>query len=157
MAHRTGARDRPQSWSSLLAARFSVALRVCRLVVDVPRLVGAYIRETLDVFEANRPPYGMLFEQVPRFAGLGPTLEIDARAARAVRLALEAGKSRLTLVDLDAASKILARTLRYNTRSIFHEPLAGAARDAFVDELTAMIVGYLFGPRPPLGRRAPGD
>jgi len=121
---------------------------------DIPALVRAYILETLDVFESRRPLYGMLFDEVPRFAGLAPTLAIDVRAARSVRLALEAGRSYITPVDLDAAAIVLVRTLRYNTLAILHEPLASAARAAFADELTALIVNYLFGPRPLPSARA---
>jgi AcrR family transcriptional regulator len=120
---------------------------------DVPAVIRAYVAETLDVFERNAPLYRMLLEEVPRFAGLGPTHEVDVRAARALRLLLEAARARIAPVDLDVASRLLVRTLRYNTLAVLREPLVGQARDAFIEELSAMLANYLFGPRPPFGER----
>lgn len=117
---------------------------------DVPAILRAYTEETLAVFESNAPLFQMLLEQVPRYAGLDPTHEIDKKAARSLRLLLELARSRIAPRDLDVAALLMVRTFRYNTLVTLKEPLHGAQREAFIEEMTAMLANYLFGPRPPL-------
>jgi AcrR family transcriptional regulator len=117
---------------------------------DVPRIVRTYTDATLRLFEENAPLYRMLLEEVPKFAGLEPTHVIDANAATALSIVLTMAKSRLSIEDVPSAAKLIVRAFRYNTLAIIREPLDARARRAFIDEMTAMICNYLFGPRPPL-------
>ncbi|MBK8998718.1 MAG: TetR/AcrR family transcriptional regulator [Myxococcales bacterium] len=120
---------------------------------DVPAILHAYTERTLVVFESNAPLYRMLLDEVPRFAGLDPTYEIDLKAARSLLLLLELGRSRIVPKNLEVAALLMVRSFRYNTLVTLREPLAGARRQAFVEEMTAMLANYLFGPRPPLRAR----
>jgi AcrR family transcriptional regulator len=120
---------------------------------DVPAILRAYTEETLRVFEENSALYTVLLEEVPRFAGLGPTHEVDRLAIRSLRILLELGRTRITPVNLDIASRIMVRSFRYNTLAVLREPLSGEERRLFVDEMTALLANYLFGPRPPLASK----
>ncbi|MCC6897627.1 MAG: TetR/AcrR family transcriptional regulator [Polyangiaceae bacterium] len=120
---------------------------------DVPAILRAYTEETLAVFEGNAPLYHVLLEQVPRYAGLDPTHEIDKKAARSLLLLLELARSRIAPKNLEVAALLMVRSFRYNTLVTLKEPLQGAAREAFIEEMTAMLANYLFGPRPPLRAR----
>jgi AcrR family transcriptional regulator len=115
---------------------------------DVPRLVRAFVEVMVAGIERARPLYRVLFEEVPRVSGLGPTQAIDHGVARNVRLLLELGKDRLAARDLDVAAMLLVRTYRYATIPLVAEPLEGQAREAFIDELADMLVCYLLSPRP---------
>lgn len=121
---------------------------------DVPAVLREYTEETLAVFEQQAPLYRMLLEQVPRFAGLEPTYEVDRKAASALRVLLELGRSRIAPANLDVAACIMVRAFRYNTLAILREPMEPDVRRAFVEEMTALLANYLFGPRPPLRERA---
>ena len=120
---------------------------------DVPAIVRAYTEETLAVFEESAPLYRMLLDEVPRFAGLDPTHAVDKKAARSLHMLLELGRSRIAPRNLEVAAHLMVRSFRYNTLVTLREPLAGAARADFVEEMTAMLSNYLFGPRPPLKGR----
>lgn len=120
---------------------------------DVPAILHAYTERTLVVFEGNAPLYRMLLDEVPRFAGLDPTYEVDLKAARSLLLLLELGRSRIVPRNLEVAALLMVRSFRYNTLVTLREPLTGARRQAFVEEMTAMLANYLFGPRPPLRAR----
>ena len=120
---------------------------------DVPAILRAYTETTLAVFEGNSPLYRMLLDEVPRFAGLDPTYEVDLQAARSLLMLLELGRSRIAPKNLEVAALLMVRSFRYNTLVTLREPLTGARRQAFVEEMTAMLANYLFGPRPPLGAR----
>lgn len=120
---------------------------------DVPAILRTYTETTLAIFEGNAPLYRMLLDEVPRFAGLGPTYEVDLKAAQSLLMLLELGRSRIAPQNLEVASLLMVRSFRYNTLVTLREPLTGPRRQAFIDEMTAMLANYLFGPRPPLGAR----
>ena len=64
-----------------------------------------------------------------------------------MRLLLELGRGRIRAErNLDLAAKLLVRTYRYNTMAVFIEPFETQdEREAFIEELTALMVGYIVG------------
>lgn len=118
-------------------------------IEDVHSLIRAFVAFMVDVFEEKRALYRVLLHEVPKVAGLRPTMAVDESAARSLRLLLELGRSRCQARDLDAAATIFVRAMRYTVIGIIEEPFAtAAARAAFIDELTDMLTLYLVVKRP---------
>ncbi len=61
---------------------------------------------------------------------------------------LELGKSRIQVRELEVAAALIVRAFRYNIIALIDHPLAGAQRDAFIEELSDLIGTYLLAPRP---------
>jgi len=114
---------------------------------DVPRLIRAFVSETLKVFENNASLYRVLFEEVPRTAGLELNHRIDDRAIAALQPLLLLGFNRIQPRDPAIAAQLLARTYRYNTVVLLRNPPTAEKREAYIDELTAMLSQYLLAPR----------
>jgi AcrR family transcriptional regulator len=79
---------------------------------DVPRLVRAFVAHMVDTIERNHDLYRVLIDEVPRVSGLEPTLAIDHRAALALRILIEVGKTRVQARDREQAAMMLVRTCR---------------------------------------------
>jgi AcrR family transcriptional regulator len=115
-------------------------------ISDIPRVVRAYVELTIQTFEERAVLYRVLLEEVPKVAGLAATQAVDHAAAKRLRLLLELGHHRLAPRNLDIASLLLVRALRYNTIPVLREPLVGERRERYVDELTSLLCAYLFAP-----------
>jgi AcrR family transcriptional regulator len=115
-------------------------------VEDVARLLRRFLGSMLAIYENDSALLRVLLEEVPRVAGFGPVHEIDLAVAKQVRMLLEAARDRILPRDLDVASRLLVRTLRYNLIPVIVERGAGIDRDAFLDELTSLLANYLVAP-----------
>jgi AcrR family transcriptional regulator len=115
-------------------------------VADVHRLLRTFLASMLTIYENEGALLRVLLEEVPRVAGIGPVQAVDLAAAKHVRLLLEAARDRILPRDLDVAARLLVRTLRYNLIAVLAEPIAGCDREAFLDELTALLANYLVAP-----------
>jgi hypothetical protein len=89
-----------------------------------------------------------MLEEVPRVAGLRATRGIDRMATQAVRALLAGAGDRVQVRDTDIAAVLLVRASRYSLISLLDEPLAGARREVFIDELSDLLASYLLSPRP---------
>lgn len=115
-------------------------------VADVPRLLRKFLGSMLAIYENEGALFRVLLEEVPRVAGVGPVHEVDRTVAKHVRMLLEAARDRILPRDLDVASRLLVRTLRYNLIPVLVEQGGGLDREAFLDELTALLANYLVAP-----------
>jgi AcrR family transcriptional regulator len=115
---------------------------------DVPRLVRALVAWNVGAFEGKRDLFRVLLHQVPAVSGLAVTQAIDHTVAQSLRVLLELGKDRCKARDLDTAALLVVRAFRYCVIPLIEEPLEGARREAFIDELADMICAYLLLPRP---------
>ncbi len=116
---------------------------------DTTRLIRAFVSRTLEVFEAKIELYRLLLDEVPRSAGLELHHQIDDRGVAALRPLFALGADRIKPRDPDIAAALVVRTYRYNTVAALRHPMTEAQRTCFIDELTAMLSGYLFGEREP--------
>lgn len=114
---------------------------------DLPALVRAFVRESLVQLESKRALNRVLLHEVPRVAGLGITHSIDVSVARSVRLLFELGRARLVPKDLDLAALLVVRAFRYTTIALLEDPLPEERREAFVSELSDLLLAYLLLPR----------
>jgi AcrR family transcriptional regulator len=118
-----------------------------RGLADIPPLVRAYVEVTLQTFEESASLYSVLLNEVPRVHGIDATHEVDIAVSRRLRLLLELGRHRVAPRDLEIASLLLVRALRYNTIPVLRDPLSGEQRERYIDELTSLLCAYLFAPR----------
>lgn len=116
-------------------------------VDDVPKLVREHVARAVAIFESKRSLYTVLLDEVPRVSGLRPTQAIDHRVAKQLRLLLELGRARIAPRDLDTAAMLLVRAFRYTLMPIIYEPFEDDRREAFIDELSDMLLAYLLAPR----------
>lgn len=114
---------------------------------DAPRLIRALVDWSVRHLEKKKELNRVLLEEVPRVSGLEQSRAIDHVAANSVRLLLEVGKARVQARDLDVAALLVVRAFRYTIIPLLQEPVSGAQREAFVDELTDLIAAYLLAPR----------
>lgn len=114
---------------------------------DVPALVRAFVDESLRQLESKRALNRVLLQEVPRLAGFGPSQSIDQASAHSVRLLFELGRARLVPRDLDLAAMLVVRAFRYSTIALLDEPLPDDRREAFIDELSDLLLAYLLLPR----------
>lgn len=115
---------------------------------DVPKLIRAFVTINVEALERDLPLARVMLEEVPRVAGLRATRGIDRMATQAVRALLAGAGDRVQVRDTDIAAVLLVRASRYSLISLLDEPLAGARREAFIDELSDLLASYLLSPRP---------
>jgi hypothetical protein len=75
---------------------------------------------------------------------MGPFQQaVDARAGRAAAAFLSARQSQLHVMDIDFAAFLLVRLVDQLTHAVIADRPAALAGELLVDELTALVVGYL--------------
>lgn len=115
---------------------------------DAPALIRALVAATVATLERDRALTRVMFEELPRVAGLRTLAAADKLAAQTIRALLAAARDRVRPRDLDVAAMLVVRATRYTVLSLLDEPLDGPGHASFVDELSDMLSSYLLSPRP---------
>jgi AcrR family transcriptional regulator len=106
----------------------------------------AFVTAAIAAHRVDPKLHRILDEQVPR---TGQLENVDAAVQNAyvlLRTYLEAHRDEIDITDLDLAAFMLVTTVEALTHSaVLHRPdmLADEKADAFIDEATALILGYL--------------
>jgi AcrR family transcriptional regulator len=85
----------------------------------------------------------VLVEQVPRVGRLGRLTEMEGETRRVLRMVLEARRSELRVVDLDAAVFLIATIVSASVHRAIIEVPSPAGVDALVTELCDLLIRYL--------------
>lgn len=112
-----------------------------------PAVIRAFVADFVDVVQADRDLNRVLLEELPRVSGVAGMRPIEATITQTVRALLMSMRDRIQPRDLEMASLILVRTVRYSVIALLEEPVEDAAREAFIDELSDVITAYLLAPR----------
>lgn len=115
---------------------------------DLPRLIRAFVASSVDALERDRALNRVLLDELPRVSGARSMRSADEVATRSLRALLEAAREQVHVRDRDAAALLLVRASGYAVLALVDNPLEGAARQAYIDELADMIAAYLLAPRP---------
>jgi AcrR family transcriptional regulator len=122
-------------------ARIAVAFRASLDEPSVDARVRHVLTAILDTFEENPEPLRVLLVQRPSGAA-ARTAEFARRTDELVAALLVTGRSRLGELPVDAIAWVLVRTVQHVTSSyVLERPRLG--REVVLDELTALIAGYL--------------
>jgi len=104
------------------------------------------VRVMIDAHRVNPKLHRVLAEQVPRVGRLDNIQAIDREAYALVRAYLEAHRDELGIVDTDMAAFVCVTTVEALTHAaVMHrrDVLSDERANAFVDEVTALILRYL--------------
>ena len=104
------------------------------------------VRVMIDAHRVNPKLHRVLVEQVPRVGRLDNIEAIDREAYSLVRAYLEAHRDELGIPDTDMAAFVCVTTVEALTHAaVVHrrEVLSDERANAFVDEVTALILRYL--------------
>ena len=104
------------------------------------------VRVMIDAHRVNPKLHRVLAEQVPRVGRLDNIQAIDREAYALVRAYLEAHRDELGTVDTDMAAFVCVTSVEALTHAaVMHrrEVLSDERANAFVDEVTALILRYL--------------
>lgn len=104
------------------------------------------VRVMIDAHRVNPKLHRVLVEQVPRVGRLDNIQAIDREAYALVRTYLEAHRDELGILDTDMAAFVCVTTVEALTHAavVHHrEVLSDERANAFVDEVTALILRYL--------------
>src|SRR5262249_1598596 len=104
------------------------------------------VRVMIDAHRVNPKLHRVLVEQVPRVGRLDNIEAIDREAYSLVRAYLEAHRDELGIPDTDMAAFVCVTTVEALTQgAVVHrrEVLSDERANAFVDEVTALILRYL--------------
>src|SRR5215510_12666920 len=104
------------------------------------------VRVMIDAHRVNPKLHRVLVEQVPRVGRLDNIEAIDREAYSLVRAYLEAHRDELGIPDTDMAAFVCVTTVEALTHAAVvhrHEVLSDERANAFVDEVTALILRYL--------------
>ncbi|HXX17325.1 MAG TPA: TetR/AcrR family transcriptional regulator [Candidatus Eremiobacteraceae bacterium] len=116
------------------------------------------VRVMIDAHRVNPKLHRVLAEQVPRVGRLDNIQAIDREAFALVRAYLEAHRDELHITDTNMAAFVCVTTVEALTHAAVvhrHEALSDDRADAFVGEVTALILRYLKPGRVPEARAAP--
>jgi len=114
---------------------------------DGPALIRAFVTNLVDTVQGDRDLNRVLLEELPRVSGVEGMRPIEATITRTVSTLLRSARDRIQPRDLDMASLVLMRSVRYSVIALLDEPFDEARREAFIDELSDMITAYLLAPR----------
>ena len=120
---------------------------LCPVEVAARELVTVMI----DAHRVDPRLHRVLVEQTPRTGRLENIEALDREAYAMVRIYLEAHRDELGVADLDLAAFVCVKTVEALTHgAVLHRPeaLVGEAVEAFIDEVTLLLTGYLR--RPPI-------
>jgi AcrR family transcriptional regulator len=104
------------------------------------------VRVMIDAHRVDPKLHRVLVEQVPRVGRLDNIQAIDREAYALVRAYLEAHRDELGIADTDMAAFVCVTTVEALTHAaVVHrrEVLSDERANAFVDEVTALILRYL--------------
>ena len=104
------------------------------------------VRVMIDAHRVNPKLHRVLVEQVPRVGRLDNIQAIDREAYALVRAYLEARRDELGVADTEMAAFVCVTTVEALTHAaVVHrrEVLSDERANAFVDEVTALILRYL--------------
>jgi AcrR family transcriptional regulator len=104
------------------------------------------VRVMIDAHRVNPKLHRVLVEQVPRVGRLDNIQAIDREAYTLVRAYLEAHSNELSIGDPDMAAFVCVTTVEALTHTAVvhrHEVLSDDKANAFVDEVTALILRYV--------------
>src|SRR5215472_597878 len=121
-------------------ALFKVAMQ------PVEEAVRELVKLGIDAHRVNPKLHRVLTEQVPRLGRLDNVQAIDREAYALVRAYLEAHRDELGIVDTDMAAFVCVTTVEALTHAaVVHrrEVLSDERANAFVDEVTTLILRYL--------------
>jgi AcrR family transcriptional regulator len=97
----------------------------------------------LDAHAVEPELHRVLSEQVPRIGRLERVHEVEARMQRLARAYLERRRDELRPGDLDTAAFVVVQTIEALTHAVTVHGESAPPRQAFVDEVTTLIVRYL--------------
>ena len=104
------------------------------------------VRVMIDAHRVDPKLHRVLVEQVPRVGRLDNIQAIDREAYALVRAYLEAHRDELGIADADMAAFVCVTTVEALTHAaVVHrrEVLSDERANAFVDEVTTLILRYL--------------
>ena len=130
-----------------------LVLDALRGVADRPIEVGApaLVKAAIDAHRVDPKLHRVLAEQVPRIGRLESIDAVERNSRGLIREYLVAHRNEIDVADLDLAAFILSSTVEALTHNaVLHRPdvLADGKVNAFVDEVTRMVIGYLRAPSP---------
>ncbi len=116
------------------------------LPVALRKLVAA----TIDAHQVDPALHRIFAEQVPRMGQLAEIEGLQRETAALIRSYLEARRAELAIADLETATFICVSTVETLAHEyvIRHPRATAAQQDAFVVEVTRMVLGYLRGDVP---------
>ena len=104
------------------------------------------VRVMIDAHRINPRLHRVLVEQTPRIGLLENIEAIDREVYALIRLYLESHRQELRIQDLDTATFIAVSTVEALTHAavvLRPEMVSGDRADAYIDEVTALLVRYL--------------
>jgi AcrR family transcriptional regulator len=104
------------------------------------------VRVMIEAHRVNPKLHRVLVEQVPRVGRLENIQAIDREAYALVRAYLEAHRNELNIRDPDVAAFVCVTTVEALTHAAVvqrHEVLSDDRANAYVEEVTALILRYL--------------
>ncbi len=110
------------------------------------------VRVMIDAHRLEPKLHRVLVEQIPRVGNLDAIESLDHEACTLVRAYLEAHREEVSVTDLDMAAFVAVTSVEALTHmAVVRRPsiLDDANVDAFVDEVTSLVVRYLQGDAPP--------
>ena len=130
------------------------------LLEVVARPIAIAVRElvaaAIDGHRVDPKLHRVLAEEVPHTGRLENIDAVQRQAILFVRSYLEAHRDEIEVEDLDLAAFVTVTTVEALTHSaVLHRPdiLADDKAEAFVDEVTGLVLRYLRTPSPPHGLR----
>jgi len=105
--------------------------------------IRGVIERTLDAFSVDPHLMKVIVEQVPRTGLLARSRDFEGQLAAMLQGYLEFHRAELKIDNLDLAVKILVHAVDAVMTAMVVESPALEARAALVDELTALIIGYV--------------
>jgi AcrR family transcriptional regulator len=110
------------------------------------------VKVMIDAHRLEPKLHRVLVEQIPRVGNLDVVESLDDEACALVRAYLEAHRDEVKVADLDMAAFVAVTSVEALTHmAVVRRPsmLDDANVEAFVDEVTALVVRYLQGGAPP--------
>lgn len=135
------------------AKGLEVLMKAVAGAAEAPRsmeeTVRHYIRAMVELHAVDPKLHRVLQDQVPRLqGGFEVVRRVSTQSAALVRGWLESQRAQLRHVDLDVAAYILVTAVESVAHLDVLERPAQLDTDVLVDELTALVLGYLRPPKP---------
>ena len=119
-------------------------IKVAMLPVEVA--ARELVKVMMDAHQVDPKLHRVLVEQVPRVGRLDNMQAVEREASAMVRTYLEAHRNEIDVADVNLAAFICVATVEALTHAaVVHRPevLSDKRADAFVGEVTALLLGYL--------------
>jgi len=120
-------------------------------------VVRELVRATIEAHQVDPALHRIFAEQVPRMGQLAEIEGLQRDTAELFRGFLEENRARVGISDLDTATFICVSTVETLAHGfVIRRPRASAReQDAFIDEVTRLIVGYVAARSPRAASAAP--